>query len=812
MPTDERPVSRLRTWLGRLRLVALVLVTLGATGFFLWFVHPLYPIHKWLFWHYFQAWLLAALWAVMCLSAGFGTLHLVLKNPLPFAEHTSIAFAVGLYEMFLLMFVGGLFGLFGGVFFVVLAILMIGMGAWPAFFFLRRLRRHLRAARARARPPHPWTFVVFAFGLLGLAMMYFLILTPDNISYDSRWQHLGLADHYAAAGGISRSVEGSYIAASPHLAATIYTWALSTPNTMLFDRVILAAHMEFVGFLFTLVGVSAIARRLVPPPRPRHAWAVRFLFPAVLLYDASLSGGADHIAAFFAAPIFLCLLRALREPSWRWLLLLVASLAGAAMTKYTGALLLIGFPIVAMTVRFVIDLVRAAIRRPRFPVRMILIAMGVALGAGLLLTSPHWLKNWIWYGDPVYPLLNAHLSLDPWTQDSAERFQGFLKTQLWRPKATWDGLWESIKVLVTWAFIPNDWDQFHGKLPVFGALFSLGFLMLPFLRSAPGAQRRVRTRRIWLLYAAVECGIFVWYWIHHQDRYLQALMPTIAGGTAAVLTLAWRQHWTNKIALSLLVGISIVWGGDVWFIPTHAMIGSPQKYTLDLVAGSWKKNYDDRLKPYGTYYKLGAKLPKDAVILLHEERMRLGLRRQTVLDNVQNQGGISYGRFRSAPELYDAYRRMGVTHFLQMTHKSWNQDSLAGDFVYFDFVTNVAIGSERIDGFTFARMPAERPITTWRDRALVLGCGGSEYETGVYRLDQLTLPTIHVGAPPPKPQPVEPSSPERAATQIASVDFVALDRRCRDAAAVRGQPFQHVAKRQHFDLWIRERKEPPPKP
>ena len=34
-----------------------------------------------------------------------------------------------------------------------------------------------------------------------------------------------------------------------------------TPNTMLFDRVMLAAHMELVGFLFTLVGVSAIAQR-----------------------------------------------------------------------------------------------------------------------------------------------------------------------------------------------------------------------------------------------------------------------------------------------------------------------------------------------------------------------------------------------------------------------------------------------------------------------------------------------------------------------------------------------------------------------
>jgi hypothetical protein len=799
MSAEQRSEGTIRRWLPRLRLVGLVSMALAATAFFLWFVHPLYPIQHWLFWRYASYWLLAGLFTLSCVSAGFGTLRLVLKSPLPFAEHFTLAFGVGLYEFFLAMFAAGLFGWYGGVWFALLPTLLVGAGAWPLFRYLRRTRRRWLAARRTARPPSPFSYPILAFGLLGLAMIYFLILTPDNISYDSRWQHLGLAEQYAVSGGISRSPEGLYVATSPHLAATIYAWAMQMPLSMVFDRVELAAHMEFVGFLFTLVGVTAIARRLIGLPRPRHAWVVRLLFPAVLLYDASLSAGADHIAAIFAAPIFLAMLRAWHDPTPRWLFLLVMMLSGAAMTKYTGALLLIGFPILVMLLRFAIDGVKAALRRPERAPRVILAAIGTALGVGLLLTAPHWLKNWIWYSDPFYPLLHARLPARPWTEDSAVRFAGYLKTNLWRPELGWEGFVESVKVLFTFAFVPHDWPQFHGKLPVFGALFTIGLGLLPFLR---------RTRRIWLLYAAVHFGIFVWYWIHHQDRYLQAAMPLIAGGTAAVLTLAWRQHWSSKAALSGLVGISIVWGGDVWFIPTHAIVGSPQKHVLDLMAQGFKKNYKDRLLPFRSTQNLARVLPREATLLLHEERTRLGLRVRSVQDNPLAQGGISYGRYESPRALWDALNAMRVSHLAWSTQRSWEFDSLAGDLVFFDFAQNVAIGHEKVDGWTLARLPVQPPDAQPDRNVLVLGCASAVYRSGVYRLDQLTLPVIIVGAP-SAPEALESVPKGTEAAVAARLDFAAIDRRCHDDSAVAGEAFAMAARRGQIELWIR-RREPPP--
>jgi len=58
----------------------------------------------------------------------------------------------------------------------------------------------------------------------------------------------------------------------------------------------------------------------------------------------------------------------------------------------------------------------------------------------------------------------------------------FIEDQLWRPDLNWAGIKESLKVLLTYSFEPNDWTAFHGKVPVFGSLFTLLLFCLPFLR------------------------------------------------------------------------------------------------------------------------------------------------------------------------------------------------------------------------------------------------------------------------------------------------------------------------------------------
>jgi hypothetical protein len=79
------------------------------------------------------------------------------------------------------------------------------------------------------------------------------------------------------------------------------------------------------------------------------------------------------------------------------------------LVKYQ-ALALVAFPLLAISVRclgIVADDGMRAWRALRGP-------LGAALALAAL-TAPHWLKNWVWYGDPVYRFLHHVLAVRLWT-------------------------------------------------------------------------------------------------------------------------------------------------------------------------------------------------------------------------------------------------------------------------------------------------------------------------------------------------------------------------------------------------------------
>src|SRR5258706_9557298 len=145
-----------------------------------------------------------------------------------------------------------------------------------------------------------------------------------------------------------------------------------------------------------------------------------FLFPGIFLYDSSLTGAADHVAAFWAAPILLWLIRALRSPGPRSGVLLAVAMSGGLLTKYQG-IYLVAFPALVIVAQAVYVLATGWGARRAHRNAVLLGAVTTAL-AGIVLTAPHWLSNLVWYGDPVYPNLHKYLQVHPWTRDSAFRY------------------------------------------------------------------------------------------------------------------------------------------------------------------------------------------------------------------------------------------------------------------------------------------------------------------------------------------------------------------------------------------------------
>lgn len=792
-----------KRWLRPLQLTAVVVALLAATLVLARSLHPHYAIQRWLFWRYTQYWVVGVIFSLVCTSGGFLALRWLGPRHLPLRERLIFSMAGGVLLFFLGMFVGGIFGLYGTVLAIAWPAILGLSGVWPLYRYLARARPHLARARGRAGRWSNAQVVAMALGGLGLVMVYVNILTPDNISYDSRWYHLALPEHYAAAKGIQRSPEGWFHTALPQLACLIYVWPYLFGWAQPFDQLLMAAHLEFTLFVWTLLSVGPLVRWLVPGAKTPAAWAAYFLFSGIFCYDSTLNGGADHIAAFWAIPLILALRRAWRCFEPRSCVVLGLMLAGATHTKAQSIELLV-FPCLAVAVRCFWLGGKGLLRRPRPPELgrfAWLIGPALVVGVLLLATTPFWLKNWIWYGDPIYPALYKHLKLRPWHEDMNQFYSTLVERHFWRPTGTGaEKLKETLTTLFTFSFKPHDWEFMHRDWPVFGFLFTLSWFVMPFI----GANRRV-----WALFLAGHVGVIVWFRFSHQDRYLQIIVPWMVAHVAAVIILLWRMGWFARIPLLGLLTLQIVWGAAAYFIPSHVKVpgGRPLPHLFDLFSTGYRKVEKDRLKVFGEFMDAGRATPPKSKILLHRFEQHAGLRRTVVMDHPSWQGLISYGRVPSHRALYDLYTRLGVTHVMWQRADSLAEDTIAGDLRFHGFVTHVGQQEQQYGSLLLAVMPAAPPPEGISETVLYLGCHG--YKAGLYELSDMNV--FEMGshekryAPPRRALPSAQQAHVDELTKLAN--YVVLSPKCAQGYAtpgVLGAAFIERTNRYEEKLYVRK--------
>lgn len=344
--------------------------------------------------------------------------------------------------------------------------------------------------------------------------------------------------------------------------------------------------------------------------------------------------------------------------------------------------------------------------------------------------------------------------------------------------------------IFTFSLLPNDWPGFHGKVPVFGSLFTFTTLCLPFIRA---------NRRLWALAGTTYAGIFLWFWISHQDRYLQALVPWMAAVTAAVIVKIWQSGIAARVCVSGLITAQIAWGSDVPFIPTHALINtSPFRKALDLAATGYAKNYSERLRAFEWWHAIKPKLPSDAKVLVHGDMGPLGLGRPIVSDMVGWQGGISYGRHRSPAELHALLASFGVTHVIWIPDSGLMWNSFADDLVFYSFVDQHLTERWHVGAHQIARLPARAPSS--EPFGLVLYWGsGSSYSSGLYPVAALTVPGHGHHERSEFPLPVR--SGGDAAALIGAAEFALLEDNTPGAPALDG--FTRVMRRGNQEIWAR---------
>lgn len=711
------------------------------------------PIGGWIFFRYLRAALFAAIFAGACVVAGHAVVVRMLRCVLPLEEHLAVASALGVLVFFLVSFLFGVLGLYGLPFFLLAPGMLILL---PSRDFLRsaaRVRRHVGRLHARLTL-HPLRAAILGFGCVGMLLVWFPILTPQNASYDARWYHLPIAEHYVAAGRIAPFSEGWVLGAQPHLASLLYAWAFSVPVPF-FDRVETAAHIELAIFVMTLVGIVAIVRRTLGERSPL-AWVAVFLFPGIFCYDSGLVLGADHVAALWAAPIYLLGLRFMETPSKALGGLLGAVIAGAIATKYTAAIML---PLPA----FMIAAAIAA--RARRGSALPWAEVACCAFSIVAVAAPYWLKNVIFYGDPLFPLLRRSLPAHPWSAAAEAPYATWFTLRT--PSLSLSAVLDAAKTLATFSFVPHDFAEYHGERPVFGSLFTLLTPILLFWRR----------RRLDWLFAGAYLGIVGWFFIHQYDRYLQALLPWMASATAVALTHLWRQGVAVRLATGSLVALQVVWGGDVPFLAAHrASASAILATTVGFLGQSDPKESSARLTAYPEWEAMRDALPRGAKVLVHEEVIHFGLGAESALDYPGYQGALYWGETgASTPaDVWRILRAHGVTHVVWANNLDHATDTVAGAFAFFDFAAHHTTRIGIYGAFVLAALSDKPPAASVTGEVAYYPCDTDPlFVPGVYPLEAMAR------APGDRRPAASPAVPPSMSDAIARSRYLLYDARCR---------------------------------
>jgi hypothetical protein len=710
-------VERLRA---SARPLAVGVLALGGALLFTQRVQQGYPVRDWLFWPVALLWLYGLLLSASCVAFGaFVLRRLAPSAERPLLEKVVLSFVVGLVGFVVGLYAGGFLHLYGRAFGFALPILLLAIGAPAGKALAREVLEAIRvpASEPRAALLRAAFVVATLFGAYNVVLVYLEALTPESICFDAAWVHLTVPQDYARAGRIIPFF-GEYAKNITELASLVWTWAFLVPVPNDTVRWMLALHLEFFVFLWTLAGVSAAVELLVGR-RVRGAWAAFFLFPAIFVASSNLSGAADHFVALFVPPLFISSLRAATTGDEREAGL-AGLFAGAALVTKPQSVFALGACalLVAGGLARLVWLRRRELGR--WDARPALLPIAWAVGGLLVLAAPHYGKAWVFYRNPFYPFAQDVFASTPTVPRASWLFEYIFKDDKYRLHGTFrENLRDALRYSFTYSFESPYQPRFA---PFLGSMFTLSLPLLPFLRDA---------RRIVAAALVGYLTIFAWAFTFRVDRNLQIIVPLLAAVSAAVLVRAWDLGASARAGLVPLVGMQIVWGGDAPYYDGGGRLQS----AISMIRAGYEGRREERFHFRRAYTQLRDALPKDARVLYHNDRTALGIDRDILSDIAGCQGLLSYEGKGGPRALYDALRAIGVTHLLhQPGHRP--APSKQTDILFTELSKRYAKFVLRAGEFELLAMPATPPPPDPSPyRVLVLGLG--TYADGIYPLDRL---------------------------------------------------------------------------
>jgi hypothetical protein len=689
-------------------------------------------------------WAWALVLSAACVSAG----HALLARLVPAGERSrfeslALSFPLGIVIFVLGMYLGGFLHLFSAAFAVIWPALMIAAGIPAGRRAWSRLRRDGFPGRVLQLG---WaSSIAWLFGILVLGVLYLGVMTPSAVNYDAAWIHLSIAQDYARAGHIV-PFPGNWEADVMHLGSVISTWSFLVPGlSMPALHWMMALHVEFSCFVWTLVGVAAaigwLSRR-----RVSGAWAFFFLFPGLFVYDSNMGGAADHFLALFTPALLLATAKVTRRFA-TGACLLWGLVAGAAMMTKAQSV----YAVAPISLWILISAGRGLWRRRAGDLaapslRTVGRGIGWMAAAAFFVLLPHLGSNLVFFHNPLYPLMQGIFTGSrPTIRDATVLMQaGFPDWHNLPASPLGQRLRDAVELLATFSFVPH-YSYVQG-LPVFGSVFTLVIPLVPLAG---------RARRLWIGCLIALGALFAWAMTYLVDRNLQVFLPLLVAATGAACIRLWELGWAARAGVAALVGVQLLWAGGL-YVSGSDRIGD----AIALLRTAMDGTAADKLRTYRSeFVELGRALPENAKVLLHDSHGNLGIDRPIYLDWPGYQGVIDYRDFRSPADLVRRLKELGITHVV-FTPGAHPSDSKQEEAIFDAFAERYGRFARSYGGMRMFPVPAvaepDHPF-----QAVMIGVG--PYANGLYPIESLsTVETL-------PPQYLSWASPARTAPSPAAL-------------------------------------------
>lgn len=530
----------------------------------------------------------------------------------------AIACVLGFLALTALVFALGMTGLLGTPLILIFAAtLAVLIAANPD---LLRLPRGLGLPRLKTdRVLLP---IVIASLFAALIMHLSPVLGADALVY-----HLQIPRAYMEAHRIVPLPFNVY-ANMPHAAELLYTLALTLGGEN-------AAKLLDLAFrVLLMLGLAGFGRRWLGMRRA-------LLAPCILLANPLLIDNRTvaNIDVAMALALFVALAQGLRwweTGAARHLILSSAFLGLLAGMKYTGGL----FGAALFAALIVLRFARPNARAPLW--HLVLYPL-----PALLLFLPWLVKNQMFAGNPVYPLM-------------VERFGGVeWNAELGRKLVDWQrgiGMGRTLgdDLLLPWNMTVKaniEYPAFDGILsPLYLMLIPAAALLLPLPPAA------------WALLTFSGLGLALWAWGPQQLRFFMPVLPALSLLAAWVVDTALssnaRRQWFGRAVLALSLAYLAI------FALYIVSVTVPNQ--LPVVAGLESRGdyLHRRYQPYDAMARAGMELPPNAKLLLIWENRGFYLARPYIADSFYEASWIVQllEKDQAGDLLEKKLREQGVTH------------------------------------------------------------------------------------------------------------------------------------------------------